>query len=149
MQSGDQLEAQISVAAAAVNLNPDLSFEIADAAIERINRLVAANMELQIFSGMEEGETRMTEGGAWGGYSGNILPLLITLAHKDFDRAASLLKHWQPNELRLMMSISIAQSILSEQGIGSGFESRFTTGQAGVRGSIQPLRSIAAPVKRK
>jgi hypothetical protein len=149
MQSGDQLEAQISVAAAAVNLNPDLSFEIADAAIERINRLVAANMELQIFSGMEEGETRMTEGGAWGGYSGNILPLLITLAHKDFDRAASLLKHWQPNELRLMMSISIAQSILSEQGIGSGFESRFTSGQAGVRGSIQPLRSIVAPVKRK
>src|SRR5262249_21341857 len=57
MQTGDQLEAQVDVANAAVNIDPDLSFEIADAAIERINRLVAANLELLTFGGMEEGES--------------------------------------------------------------------------------------------
>ena len=62
MQRSDQLEAQMAVASAAVNIDSDMSFEIAEAAIERINRLVAANLEIQTFGGMEEGEIRiMTE----------------------------------------------------------------------------------------
>jgi hypothetical protein len=116
MQRSDQIEAQMAVANAALNLDPDVSFEIAEAAIERINRLVAANMEIQIFSGMEEGEIRITDGGAWGGYSGSIVPLFASLARKDFDRAVKLLGGWQSNELRLMMSLSLAQNILSGQG---------------------------------
>jgi hypothetical protein len=129
MQRSDELEAQIAVASAAVNIDPNLSFEIADAAIERINRLLAANMEIQTFSGMEEGETRIAEGGGWGGYSGSIVPLFITLARKDFDRAANLLKHWQSNELRLMMSLTLAQNILGGQGIAYGFGSRGSVGK--------------------
>jgi hypothetical protein len=117
MQRSDQLEAQLVVANAAVNLDPDMSFEITELAVDRINRLVAANMEIQIFGGMEEGESRIMEGGAWGGYSGSIVPLFTALAQKDFDRAASLLKRWQSNELRLMMSLSLAQSILGGQGV--------------------------------
>jgi len=117
MQRSDQLEAQVVVANAAVNLDPDTSFEIAELAVDRINRLVAANQELQIFGGMEEGESRIMEGGAWGGYSGSIVPLFTALAQKDFDRAANVLKRWQPNELRLMMSLSLAQSILGGQGV--------------------------------
>jgi hypothetical protein len=149
METGDQLEAQIAVANAAVNINPDLSFEIADAAIERINRLVSANLELLAFGGMEEGEVRITEGGGWGGYSGSIIPLFNTLAHKDFDRAANLLKHWQSNEVRLMVSLSLAQSILGEQGVGYGYEPGFATGQAGVRGGAHSSRPMAPPVKRR
>lgn len=148
MQRSDQLEAQIAVAGAAVNLNPDMSFEIADAAIERINRLVAANLEIQTFDGMEEGETRITEGGAWGGYFESIVPLFIALSYKDFDRASSLLKHWQSNELRLMISLSLAHNILGDQGIGNGNEPRLS-GQAGVRGAIHSSRPIAAPVRRR
>jgi len=118
MQRNDQLEAQIVIANAAVALDPDLSFEIAEAAIERINRLVAANAELQTFGGMEEGEMRIMTGGVWGGYSGNIVPLFPALARKDFDRASALLKRWQSNELRLMMSLLLAQGILGGQGLG-------------------------------
>ncbi|MGE0127440.1 MAG: hypothetical protein AB7U82_04960 [Blastocatellales bacterium] len=120
MQRSDQLEAQIAVANAAVNFDPDASFEIAEAAIERLNRLVAANMEMQTFGGMEEGEMRIVSGGVWGGYSGSITPLFAALARKDFDRANALLKRWQSNELRLMMSLTLAQNILSGQGVGYG-----------------------------
>ena len=120
MQRNDQLEAQMAVANAAVGLDPDASFEIAEAAIERLNRVIAANMELQVFGGMEEGEMKIMSGGVWGEYSGRIVPLFAALARKDFDRASSLLKRWQSNELRLMMSLSLAQSILSGPGAGYG-----------------------------
>ncbi|MGH9768726.1 MAG: hypothetical protein ACREAB_14950, partial [Blastocatellia bacterium] len=120
MQRNDQLEAQMAVANAAVALDPGAGFEIAEAAIERLNRLAAANMEMQTFSGMEEGEMRIMHGGVWGGYSGSIIQLMAALAWKDFDRGANLLKLWQSNEVRLMMSLSLAQSILSGQGVGYG-----------------------------
>jgi len=120
MQRNDQLETQLTIANVAVNLDLDASFEIAEAAIERINRLVAANFEMQTFSGMEEGEYRIISGGIWGGHSGSILPLLAALARKDFDRATALLKQWQPDELRLMLSLSLSQNILSGLGVGNG-----------------------------
>ncbi len=120
MQRNDQLEAQIAIANASVNLDPDASFEIAEAAIERLNRLVAANVEMQTFNGMDEGEMRIINGGVWDGHSGNIVQLLATLARRDFDRAVNLLKRWQSNEIRLMLSLSLAQNILSGHGVGYG-----------------------------
>jgi hypothetical protein len=141
MQRSDQLDAQMAVANAAVNLDPDLSFEIADAAIERINRLIAANMEIQTFGGMEEGETRIIEGVPWGGYSGNVVLLFAALARKDFDRAANLLKRWQSNEFRLMMGLSIAQNILGGQGVGYGLGAR----NGVIHGREIPLLRLVAP----
>ena len=139
MQRNDQLEAQLTIANAALNLDPEASFEIAEAAIERINRLVAANLEIQVFSGMEEGEIRIIHGGVWGGYSGSIVPLFAALARKDFDRACALLKRWQSSELRLMMSLLLAQNILGGQGVGyrGGFR-----GNMGVRRSAIESRLI-------
>src|SRR5262249_37176796 len=143
MQTNDQLEAQMAVANAAVGLDPDVSFEIAEAAIERLNRVVAANMELQTFGGMQEEEMRVMDGGVWGGYSGSIGQLFAALARKDFDRAGNLLKRWQSNELRLMMSLSLAQNILGGQGVGSRFGVGYSVGRGGaVGGSLQPLRSV-------
>jgi hypothetical protein len=140
MQRNDQLEAQMAIANAAINLDPDVSFEITEAAIERINRLVAANLEIQTFGGMEEGEVRIMDGGAWGGYSGNVVLLFTELARKDFDRAVNLLKRWQLNELRLMMSLAIAQSILGGQGVGYGYGGRYAVGRGGREwGTIRPL----------
>ena len=139
MQRSDQLEAQMAIANAAVNIDTDASFEIAEAAIERINRLVAANLELQTFGGMEEGEIRIIHGAALGGYSGSIVPLFATLARKDFDRAGALLKRWQSSELRLMMSLTLAQNILGGRGGGYGASFR---GNAVIRSSgvgLQPL----------
>jgi hypothetical protein len=150
MQRSDQLEAQVTVANAAVNLNPDLSFEIAEAAVDRINRLVAANLEIQTFGGMEEGEIRIIDGGAWGGYSGSIVPLFVSLARKDFDRAANLLKRWQSNELRLMLSLQIAQNILGEPGVGSVIGSRNMGGRGSVFGAPPPnLRRVSPRVIRR
>jgi hypothetical protein len=147
MQRNDQLEAQLAIANAALNLDPDISFEIAEAAIERINRLVAANLEIQTFGGMEEGEIRIIDGSAWAGYSGSAVPLFAALAQKDFDRAVNLLKRWQSNELRLMMSLSLAQSILGGQGVGYGYGYGYGYGVGyavgrggGVGGPLRPLR---------
>ena len=120
MQRSDQLETQLTIANAAVNLDLDASFEIAGAAIERINRLVAANAELQTFGGVEEGEIRIISGNIWGGHSGSILPLFAAMARKDFDRAGALLKQWQSNELRMMISLSLAQNILGGRAVGYG-----------------------------
>jgi len=142
MQRSDQLEAQVAVANVAVNIDPDISFEIAETAVERINRLVAANLEIQTFGGMEEGEIRIMEGGAWSGYSGSIVPLFAALARKDFDRAVNLLKRWQLNELRLMISLSIAQNILGGQGGGPVF------GALTGRGSFFGAQPISRPALR-
>jgi hypothetical protein len=147
MQRSDQLDAQIAVANAAVNLDPDLSFEITDAAVDRLNRFIAANIEVQTFGGMEEGEVRINEGAPWGGYSGSIVPLFTALARKDFDRAASLLKRWQSNEFRLMMGLSIAQNILGGQGVGYGLGARPEMGRS-FRGLI-PLRPSPPPAIRR
>ncbi|HEY8458858.1 MAG TPA: hypothetical protein VIM99_00670, partial [Blastocatellia bacterium] len=150
MQRRDELDAQIAVASAAVNIDPNLSFEIAAAAIDRINRLLAANMEIQTFGGMEEGEARIAEGG-WSAYSGNIVPLFIALAGKDFDRVAGLLKHWQSNELRLAMSLSLAQSILGGQGIASGYGMRNMIIQhvRGVKGLLPLLPPPPPPIRMR
>jgi hypothetical protein len=147
MQRSDQLDAQIAVANAAVNLDPDLSFEITDAAVDRLNRFIAANMEVQTFGGMEEGEARINEGVPWGGHSGSIIPLFAVLARKNFDRAANLLKRWQSNEFRLMVGLSTAQNILGGQGVGYGLGARPAMGHS-VRGLI-PLRPAPPPVIRR
>jgi hypothetical protein len=141
MQRSDQLEAQVAVASVAVNIDSDMSFEIAEAAVDRINRLVAANLEIQSFGGMEEGEIRIMDGGGWVGYSGSIVPLFAALARKDFDRAVSLLKRWQLNELRLMMNLSIAQNILGGQGVGYGLGAR----NGVIHGREIPLLRLVAP----
>jgi hypothetical protein len=122
----------MAVAGAAVNLAPEISFEIVDTAIDRINRLVAANMEIQTFGGMEDGEIRVFEGGAWGGYSGSIVPLFTALARQGFDPVANLLKRWQSTEIRLMISLSIARDLLSGGGNSVG--------------TFQPLRRVAPSI---
>jgi hypothetical protein len=148
MQRSDQLEAQVAVANVAVNIDPGVSFEIAEAAVDRINRLVAANLEIQTFGGMEEGEIRIMDGGAWAGYSGSIVPLFATLARKDFERAVNLLKRWQSNELRLMMSLSVAQNILGGQGVGPVFGSAL--GRGSVFGAPPPVsRQVMGPFIRR
>jgi hypothetical protein len=149
MQRSDQLEAQVAVANVAVNIDPDVSFEIAEAAVERINRLVAANLEIQTFGGMDEGEIRIMDGGAWSGYSGSIVPLFAALARKDFDRAVSLLKRWQLNELRLMMSLSVAQNILGGQGVGPVFGASIVTGRGAIFGAPPIARPAPPPVIRR
>jgi hypothetical protein len=121
MQRNDQLEAQIAIANAARDLDPGVSFEIAEAAIERINRLAAADLELQTFtSGVAgESEIRIADGGLWDGYSRSIVQLFADLARKDFDRAANLLGRWQSKEIRLMMSLALVQNILGAQEVRS------------------------------
>ncbi len=118
MQRSDQLEAQMAIANAALNLDPDVSFEIAEAAIERLNRLAAANLEFQTFGGMEDAETRITDGFPWDGYTVRVPPLFAALARKDFDRAVNLLKRWQSKEIRLTLSLELVQNILGGQGVG-------------------------------
>jgi hypothetical protein len=117
MQRSDQLEAQLAVANVAANFDLDSSFEIAGEAVERLNRLIAANQEIQSFGGMEEGEMRIRN---IGGNTANVSPLLAILARKDFDRAGAVLKRWQADEVRLMMSLSVAQNILTGNGRGYG-----------------------------
>jgi hypothetical protein len=143
-QRNDQLEAQIAIANVALSFDPDASFEIAEAAIDRLNRLVAANYELQTYGGMDEGELQIVNGGS--GYTGSAVQLLAVLARKDFDRAAALLKRWQATEIRLMMSLSVAQNILTARGAGDDVSSGY--GVRGGSGNIMRSARPAPPPRR-
>jgi hypothetical protein len=112
MQRRDQLEAQMAVAKAALDLDPGVSFEIAEAAIERLNRLVAAELERQTFEGIEEDS--ISDGFAWDSYMRDDIQFFTALARKDFDRTINLLKRWQSNEYRLAMSLALVRDILRE-----------------------------------
>jgi hypothetical protein len=144
IQRNDQLEAQIAIANVSLFFDPDASFDIAEAAIDRLNRLAAANYELQTFGGTEEGEMRIMNGGVVGGYSGSAVQLMVALARKDFDRAAALQKHWQANEIRLMMSLSVAQNILMGRNTGYGSGRGYGTA-VGSGNSIRSARPAPPP----
>lgn len=115
MQTRAQLETQLALVRATLAFDVDKSFEIAQAAVERLNRLVAAGLEMAAFDGMAAGEMRLETSEAWSAYTGKFNETAVALADRDFDRTARLLKQWQPNEVRIMISLSVLQEILSEK----------------------------------
>ncbi len=115
MQSQLNLQAQISIANAAVTFDPDSSFAIAEAAIERLNRVIAAGLEMAAFDRGQEGEMQIESGELHRARSSGFDQLLNVLAQKDFDRTAGLLRQWQPVEVRMAMSLMLLESIFSGQ----------------------------------
>jgi hypothetical protein len=115
MQTRQELDAQISIAGSYLKLEPNVSFELTERAIERLNEVIAAQLELASFNGGREGEAFLGSGDISYIYSGNLNYLGPELMRKDFDRAVSLFDRWQMKETRIMVSLGVLQSLLSNQ----------------------------------
>ncbi len=112
MESRKQVDTQILIAISSIKTDPDSSFEIAHAAIERLNRVIAAGLEFTRFEGMSENSfgleflqiTEMT--------NSKINILISRLARVDFEKTENVLRRWQMPEIRIQMALSVLRDLL-------------------------------------
>jgi hypothetical protein len=124
METRPQVEAQLVLAAASLNLDPDRSFEIMTSAIDRLNTVLNAVATIAKFDqgGMTspavanaiDGEMRLNAG-EFANITNNLDQRLLAFARKDFDRTVALLKRWQINEVRLAICLTLLNKILGAE----------------------------------
>ncbi|MGH9754553.1 MAG: hypothetical protein ACREA2_17380, partial [Blastocatellia bacterium] len=125
METRSQVEAQLALAAASLNLNPDRGFEILGSAIDRLNTVLDAVVTITKFDqgGMSDfaaganamdGEMRL-DAGQFANITTNLDQRLLAFARKDFDRTVAMLKRWQINEVRLVICLSLLNKILGDE----------------------------------
>jgi hypothetical protein len=123
METRSQVETQLVLAAASLNLDPDRGFEILGSAIDRLNTVLNAVATITKFDqgGMTplaanamDGEIRLNAG-EFANVTTNLDQQLLAFARKDFDRTVTLLKRWQINEVRLAISLTLLNKILGAE----------------------------------
>jgi hypothetical protein len=123
METRSQVEAQLALAAASLNLDPDRGFEILGSAIDRLNTVLNAVATITKFdqggtlsaaSNAMSGEIRLNAG-EFANVTTNLDQQLLAFALKDFDRMVALLKRWQVNEVRLAISLTLLNRILGAE----------------------------------
>jgi hypothetical protein len=112
MQTNKQLSAQIAIAGGYRELDPNRSFEMMEAAIDRLNQVSAAAKEYFAFSATDDGEISLMSGPMVEMFS-SFSPELAQLARKDFDRATGILKRAQIAEMRVRLGLNLLLNILS------------------------------------
>src|SRR5262245_49928583 len=130
METRSQVEAQLVLAAAALNLDPHRSLEIPGSAIERLNAVLNAVATIAKFdeggttplaANAVDGEMRLNAG-EFANITNNLDQRLLAFARKDFDRTVSLLKRWQINEVRLAICLTLLSRILGDENRESRIE---------------------------
>jgi hypothetical protein len=125
METRSQVEAQLILAAASLNLDPDRSFEILGSAIDRLNAVLNAVATITKFdqggttplaANAQDGEMRLNAG-EFANVTNNLDQRLLAFARKDFDRTAALLKRWQINEVRLAICLTLLSRILGAENV--------------------------------
>jgi hypothetical protein len=122
METRVQVEAQLALGIASLNLDADRSFAGLESAIERLNVVLSAVMTLARFdqggwpygAGGKDGEMRLNAG-EFGNVTTNLEQQIMAFARKDFDRTVALLKRWQVNEVRLAMNLALVNGILGDE----------------------------------
>ncbi|MGH9767064.1 MAG: hypothetical protein ACREAB_06465 [Blastocatellia bacterium] len=125
METRAQVEAQLSLAAASLNVNADRGFEILGSAIDRLTVVLNAVVTLAKFdqngggafgasNNAMEGEMRLNAG-EFGNVTTNLDRQILAFARKDFDRTVTLLRRWQVNEVRLAMCLTLIDGILGDK----------------------------------
>ncbi len=117
-----QVEAQLGLASAYLNVDADRSFAILESAIDRLNVVLNAVMVLTRFdqgglpygATAKDGEMRLNAG-EFGNVTSNFDQQTLAFARRDFDRTVAALKRWQVNEVRLAMSLMLVSEILGEE----------------------------------
>jgi len=125
-----QIEAQLSLAADSLNLDPNRGFEILGSAIDSLNTLLIALTAMNKFdqsgapslfpSNAGNSELFLSDFSVVNLASG-LNERLFAFARKDINRTVALLKRLQVNEVRLMICLRLLSRIL-----GSGKEIRYS-----------------------
>src|ERR1043165_7988083 len=119
-KSSKQLGSQLAVAHAYAEIEPSRSFAILEPVIDQLNELLGAAVLLYGFSSEEfvrDDEVMLKPlvtilsfaGGGFIQYNGD----LALLARADFERTKNLVDKFQRDEVRIMMRLNLAQSILA------------------------------------
>ncbi len=113
-RTNKQLSAQIEIAGGYRELDLNRSFEIMEAAIDRLNQVSAAAQEFFAFTTDGNNETSIIAGPMLEPFS-PVARELAQLARKDFDRATGILKRTQTAEMRVSLGLYLLSNILSDQ----------------------------------
>lgn len=116
-----QLEAQLKVAHAYVELEPARSFETLEPGINQINELLSAaamlsGFEVNIF---KDGELPLQGGGSLTGIVMRYGAELASLAKKDFERAQLASERFQPADARILARLTMVRGVLGVKAIDS------------------------------
>jgi hypothetical protein len=125
METESQVEAQLDLAVASLDLDPDRGFEILESAIERLNLVVNAEATIAKFN-----QRKLTPVGAvtedgnmddeksmyvFNPYAAILDQRLLAFARRDFDRAIASFKRIQGAEGRLAICLTLLNRILGAE----------------------------------
>lgn len=117
LETRAQVAAQFALADGYLNAEPERSFAILEAAIEKLNAVMGAMVLLDSFDEggrFKDGEMRMAGADFTQGFTEGFDQMLAEFARRDFDRTKTALRRWQINEVRLTMSLMLAEHFLGE-----------------------------------
>ncbi|MFN0084426.1 MAG: hypothetical protein ACKVX9_03470 [Blastocatellia bacterium] len=118
METRAQLDAQIYLAAAYLGFDAEYSFSTLDAAIEKLNAVMAATLTVMRFMQEipgEEEEIRLGQAGISEMVVGQWDDVLLRFSRKDFARTQAAIDHWQSLPVRLTINMSLVTEILGDE----------------------------------
>ncbi|HJQ33748.1 MAG TPA: hypothetical protein VJ866_16320, partial [Pyrinomonadaceae bacterium] len=115
-RNGFQFSARLQIARALSGIDPKRGFAILDDLADRLNELLAAAAVVDGFGPdcFSEGELKPLAGNMWGELVNQFGEGLSALAPKDFERALSVALKLQRDEVRVSVSLRVAERLLSD-----------------------------------
>jgi hypothetical protein len=116
VQNGFQFSSQLQIARALAALDPRQSLAILDDLADQLNELLAAAAVVDGFGPdcFGEGELKPFAGNMWGELVSQFGEGLASLAPKDFERALSVAQKLQRDEVRISVSLRVAERLLGD-----------------------------------
>lgn len=116
VQNGFQFSSRLQIARALSAVDPKQSFAILDDLADQLNELLAAAAVVDGFGPdcFGEGELKPFAGNMWGELVSQFGEGLSSLAPKDFERALSVAQKLQRDEVRISVSLRVAERLLAD-----------------------------------
>ena len=114
--SSTVITARLQVARALSSAEPKQSFAILDELADQLNDLLAAAETVDGFGPdcFSEGELKPFAGNMWGELVGQFGEVLAALAPKDSERAVSIARKFQRDEVSVSVSLRVAGRLLAD-----------------------------------
>ncbi len=116
VQNGFQFSSQLQIARALSSIDPRQSFAILDDLADQLNDLLTAAAVVDGFGPdcFNDGELKPLVGNMWGELVNQFGEGLATIAPKDFERALSIAQKLQRDEVRISVSLRVAERLLAD-----------------------------------
>lgn len=117
METRAQVEAQLALAMASLDFDADQSFTLLEAAIDKLNAVLAASVMLMKFTQemqSDNDEMQLNQGGMGYWFTGGFDDKILAFARKDFARTQAAIARWQHVPTRLTMNMALVSMILDD-----------------------------------